>query len=55
MNMNLVKVSFDLCTVGKVKDDNKILDDILSIILNHPSIDNIKIKKIKVDIDSENT
>ena len=55
MNMNLVKVSFDLCTVGKVKDDNIILDEILSMILNHPSIDNIKIKKIKVDIDSENT
>jgi Holliday junction resolvase RusA-like endonuclease len=53
--MNLVKVSFDLCTVGKVKDDNNILDEILSMILNHPSIDNIKIKKIKVDIDSENT
>jgi Holliday junction resolvase RusA-like endonuclease len=55
MNMNLVKISFDLCTVGKVKDDNNILDEILSMILNHPSIDNIKIKKIKVDIDSENT
>ena len=53
--MDLIKISFDLLTVGKVKDDNKILDDILSIILNHPSIDNIKIKKIKVDIDSENT
>jgi Holliday junction resolvase RusA-like endonuclease len=55
MDMNMVKISFDLCTVGKVKDDNNILDEILSMILNHPSIDNIKIKKIKVDIDSENT
>jgi hypothetical protein len=55
MDMNMVKISFDLCTVGNVKDDNNILDEILSIILNHPSIDNIKIKKIKVDIDSENT
>ena len=52
--MNLIKVSFDLVTVGKVKDDNKILDEILTVVLNHPNIDNIKIKKIKVDIDSEN-
>ena len=51
--MDLIKVSFDLLTVGKPKDDNKILDDILSILLNHPSIDNISIKKKKVDIDSE--
>lgn len=52
---NLVKISFDLLIVGRVKDDNKILDDILSILLNHPSIDNISIKKNKIDIDSENT
>ena len=51
--MDLIKVSFDLLTVGKPKDDNKILDDILSILLNHPSIDNINIKKIKVNIDSK--
>ena len=53
INWILIKVSFDLLTVGKPKDNNKILDDILSILLNHPSIDNISIKKIKVDIDSE--
>ena len=51
--MDLIKVSFDLLTVGRPKDDNKILDDILSILLNHPSIDNINIKKNEVNIGSE--
>lgn len=52
--MNVIKISFDVITVGKSKKDNKILEDILAILSNHPSIDNISVKKNnKVDNTSD--
>ena len=43
--MNVIKISFDVITVGRPKKDNKILEDILAILSNNPSIDNISVKK----------
>ena len=53
--MNVIKISFDVITVGKSKKkDNKILEDILAILSNNPSIDNISVKKNnKVDNTSD--
>ena len=52
--MNVIKISFDVITVGKSKNDNKILEDILAILSNNPSIDNISVKKNnKVDNTSD--